>query len=130
VVYGTKTTGAENDIEQATALARSMVTRWGMSEQLGMVQLAPPENPYLGGLDGFGSSRSFSEETARAIDGEVRKIIVESHAEARRLLIDHRAQLDLLAEALLAKETLDERQILEVTGLPAAPALETLKLRG
>ena len=53
IVYGTKTTGAENDIEQATDLARRMVTRWGMSERLGLVQLAPRENPYLGGSDGY-----------------------------------------------------------------------------
>jgi cell division protease FtsH len=130
VVYGTKTTGAENDIEQATDLARSMVTRWGMSERLGMVQLAAPENPYLGSRDGFGGARSFSEETARAIDAEVRGIIAESHAEARRLLTDHRRELDALAEELLAQETLDESQILKVTGLPPAPALTTLKVPG
>ena len=52
IVYGTRTTGAENDIEQATGLARRMVTRWGMSERLGLVQLAPRENPYLSGLNG------------------------------------------------------------------------------
>ena len=107
-----------------------MVTRWGMSERLGMVQLAPPSNPYLGGLDGLGGTRSISEETARAIDAEVRKIIADSHAEARRLLTEHRPQLDALAEALLARETLDESQILEVTGLPPAPALTTLKVPG
>jgi cell division protease FtsH len=130
-VYGTKTTGAENDIEQATSLARNMVTRWGMSERLGMVQLAPRQNPYLAGpagLDGFGESRPFSEETARAIDAEVHRIIAESHAEALRLLTQHRAPLDALADALLARETLDEREILEVTGLPAAPTLTTARL--
>ena len=129
VVYGTRTTGAENDIEQATSLARSMVTRWGMSDRLGMVQLAPRENPFLGGMDGFGRDRSFSEETARAIDAEVLRIIAESHDEARRLLSEHRRELDALADALLSRETLDEREILEVTGLPPAPALETHQLR-
>jgi cell division protease FtsH len=131
IVYGTKTTGAENDIEQATNLARNMVTRWGMSERLGMVQLAPRANPYLAGpagLDGFGESRPFSEETARAIDAEVHGIIAACHAEAQRLLTQHRAQLDALAEALLARETLDERDILEVTGLPPAPTLTTERL--
>ena len=67
VVYGTKTTGAESDIEQATALARSMVTRWGMSDALGMVQLAPRQNPYIGG-PAIGGEKPFSEETARVID--------------------------------------------------------------
>src|SRR6185436_1456809 len=84
IVYGTKTTGAQNDIEQATVLARSMVTRWGMSDRLGLVQLAPRENPYLNSLDGFSTpgSKPFSEETARAIDEEVQRIIAECHDEA------------------------------------------------
>ncbi|HEX5580299.1 MAG TPA: ATP-dependent zinc metalloprotease FtsH [Gemmatimonadaceae bacterium] len=128
VVYGTRTTGAENDIEQATALARSMVTRWGMSDRLGMVQLAPKQNEFLGTAEGFGTSKPFSEETARAIDAEVRRIIGECHDEARRLLTDHRAELDALAQALLERESLDEQEILDVTGLPAAPALESGKV--
>jgi cell division protease FtsH len=120
IVYGTKTTGAESDIEQATNVARDMVTRWGMSDRLGMVQLAPRENPYLAGrsgLEGFGGSRPFSEETARAIDDEVHRIISECHAEAHRLLEANRGALDALANALLARETLDEQQIIEATGL-------------
>jgi len=125
IVYGTKTTGAESDIEQATGLARRMVTRWGMSERLGLVQLAPQENPYLSGSGGFTGQKPFSEGTAETIDAEVLKIISESHDEARRLLSAHRKQLDALAEALLSRETLNEKEILEVTGLPPAPALET-----
>ncbi|HEX6050720.1 MAG TPA: ATP-dependent zinc metalloprotease FtsH [Gemmatimonadaceae bacterium] len=124
VVYGTKTTGAENDIEQATSLARNMVTRWGMSDRLGMVQLAPKQNPYLNSMDGYGgASKVVSEATARAIDEEVLRIISESHDEATRLLTEHRRELDALADALLARETLDEQEILEVTGLPPAPSL-------
>jgi cell division protease FtsH len=125
IVYGTRTTGAESDIEQATDLARRMVTRWGMSEQLGMVQLAPRENPYLSGANDYTGARPFSEATAAAIDAEVHKIISESYDEARRLLSAHRQQLDALVEALLVRETLNEQEILEVTGLPPAPALET-----
>ncbi len=128
VVYGTRTTGAENDIEQATNLARSMVTRWGMSDSLGMVQLAPRQNPYLAGAGGFGGDRPFSEETARVIDAEVLRIIGESHETALRLLREHRSQLDALVAALLEKETLDEHEILAVTGLPPAPPLETRPL--
>ena len=127
IVYGTKTTGAENDIEQATGLARRMVTRWGMSERIGLVQLAPKENAYLGS-DGFPGEKPFSEETAKAIDAEVLKIIGESHDEAKRLLTAYRKQLDALAEALLSRETLNEAEILEVTGLPPAPALQTAML--
>jgi cell division protease FtsH len=125
IVYGTKTTGAESDIEQATAIARRMVTRWGMSERVGLVQLAPRENPYLGGSGGYTGEKPFSEATAQAIDAEVLKIINDSHAEARRLLTEHRKELDALAEALLARETLNEQEILEVTGLPPAPVLGT-----
>ncbi|HEX7123501.1 MAG TPA: ATP-dependent zinc metalloprotease FtsH [Gemmatimonadaceae bacterium] len=125
VVYGTRTTGAENDIEQATALARNMVTRWGMSERLGMVQLAPPENPFLANptLDGMGP-RAYSEETARMVDDEIRRIISECHDEAVRLLTEHRSALDALANALLERETLDEQEILEVTGLRPASQQE------
>ena len=125
LVYGTKTTGAENDIEQATQLARNMVTRWGMSDTLGMVQLAPRENPFLGTIVGHDGTHPISEETARAVDEEVRRIIGESHAEAHRLLTDHRRELDALAQALLARETLDEQEVLAVTGLRRAPTLET-----
>jgi cell division protease FtsH len=123
IVYGTKTTGAESDIEQATQIARNMVTRWGMSEKVGMVQLAPRDNPYLGGFGGYGSAKPYSEETARLIDAEVQRIIAESHEQAKNLLAAHRAQLEALVAALLARETLNEKEILDVTGLPAAPEL-------
>jgi cell division protease FtsH len=121
IVYGTKTTGAENDIEQATNLARNMVTRWGMSEAVGMVQLASNQNPYLGG--GYGA-KPFSEETARMVDAEVLKIINQSHEQAKTLLRAHRKQLDALVAALLLRETLDEQEILDVTNLAPASALE------
>jgi cell division protease FtsH len=130
IVYGTKTTGAENDIEQATALARRMVTRWGMSERLGLVQLAPRESPYLNSPNGYTGARQFSEATAEAIDAEVLRIINESHEESKRQLSAHRKQLDALVEALLARETLNEHEILQVTGLPPAPPLDTGILSG
>ncbi len=123
IVYGSRTTGAESDIEQATAIARSMVTRWGMSEKLGLVQLAPRVNPYLGGAAAFGADRPFSETTAQTIDAEVQRITGESYDEACRLLRAHRKALDALVAALLEKETLDEIEILEVTGLPPAAEL-------
>src|SRR5574339_33024 len=118
IVYGTKTTGAESDIEQATGLARRMVTRWGMSEDIGMVQLAPQENPYLGGSGGYTGEKPFSEATAEAIGAERRWILSAAQADARRLLVAHRKQLDALATALVARETLSEHELLEVTGLP------------
>lgn len=124
VVYGSRTTGAENDIEQATNIARNMVGRWGMSDQVGLVQLAPRQNPYLGNVGGFGGEKPFSEETAHLIDTEVQRIINECHEEARRLLRQHRRQLDALVEALLERETLDQQEILEATGLTPAPPQE------
>jgi cell division protease FtsH len=121
VVYGTRTTGAENDIEQATGLARQMVTRWGMSDQLGMVQLAPRQNNWVG--PAALGSKPYSEETAKLIDTEVARIIKECHESAKRLIGEHRASLDALVAALMDRESLDENEILEVTGLPAAPLL-------
>ena len=123
VVCGTRTTGAENDIEQATELARRMVTRWGMSDRLGLVELAPRENPYLGAARGQEGRLPVSEETARMIDDEVRRIISECHHEALELLREHRSELDALASTLLERETLDEPEILAVTGLGSAPAV-------
>ncbi|MDQ2929074.1 MAG: ATP-dependent zinc metalloprotease FtsH, partial [Pseudomonadota bacterium] len=123
LVYGTKTTGAESDIEQVTQLARNMVARWGMSERLGLVQLAPRDNPYLGTPGSFPGTRPFGEATAQIIDSEVRRIIDESYRDALGLLQAHRAPLDALVAALLERETLGEREILEVTGLPPAPDL-------
>ena len=128
VGYGTRTTGAENDIEQATALARNMVARWGMSDAVGMVQLAPRGNVFLRGPGGYAGDKPFSEETARLIDSEVSRIIKSCHDEAKALLRRHRKSLDALVQALLVRETLNEEEILEATGLPRAPALETRPL--
>jgi cell division protease FtsH len=125
VVYGTRTTGAESDIEQATNLTRMMVTRWGMSDALGLVQLAPRSNPFVGEGTAFSGQKPFSDATAQLIDAEVQRIIGECYGEAKQLLNEHRRTLDALAAALLEHETLDEQQILDVTGLPPAPALET-----
>ena len=123
VVYGGRTTGAENDMQQATDLARQMVTRWGMSEKLGPVTLAPREDPFLGRgpYAGFGDSKPYSEATAQVIDGEVERILQECYAEGLRLLHEHRDALDNLARALLERETLDEQEIIKVTGIRPAP---------
>jgi len=129
VVYGTRTTGAENDIEQATGMARNMVTRWGMSDAVGMVQLAPAQNQYLGTGGAFLGEKPFSEQTASLIDAEVQRIINECHTEAKRLLHQNRRALDALVQALLQKETLAEQEILDATGLARAPDLETRPLK-
>ena len=124
VVYGGRTTGAENDIQQATDLARQMVTRWGLSAKLGPVTLAPRDDPYLRGADsfaGFGASKPYSEDTAKIIDEEVERILQECYADGMRLLQEHHDALNRLAQALLEHETLDESEILRVTELGPAP---------
>src|ERR1051326_4440213 len=122
VVYGGRTTGAENDIQQATDLARQMVTRWGMSEKLGPVTLAPREDPFLrgGGFPGGGGT-PYSEGTAKVVDDEWGRTPQECYTDGVRLLREHRDALDRLASALLEHETLDEQEILRVTELQPAP---------
>jgi len=119
LVYGTRTTGAENDMEVATSLARSMVTRWGMSERLGPVTLAPRDQGYLGQSEMWGmpGPRPFSEATARMVDTEVRLILDDCYQIALDQLRSRRPALDALVVALLEHETLDEAEILRVTGL-------------
>ncbi|HYW90583.1 MAG TPA: ATP-dependent zinc metalloprotease FtsH [Chloroflexota bacterium] len=123
IVYGGRTTGSESDMQQATDFARQMVTRWGMSDKLGPVTLAPREDPFLGRdpFAGFGGSKPYSESTAKLIDEEVERILNECYAEGMRLLREHRDALERLASALLEKETLDEQEILRVTGIRPAP---------
>lgn len=128
IVYGDRTTGAENDIEQATGIARRMVTRWGMSDELGMVELSARENPYLSSGYGQMSRKDISEHTSQQIDKEVRRIIQEAHTEATRLLKQHRSQLDALAKALLERETLDEQALWKVTGLKVERSDDSRKL--
>src|SRR4051812_40818951 len=105
-----------------------MVTRWGMSDELDMVALAPRESAFVGSSGYWGGEKPYSEKTAQVIDAEIRRIIRESHEEAQRLLAEHRRELDALAQALLERETLDEEEILEVTGLAPAPPLENTKV--
>ncbi|TMG68074.1 MAG: ATP-dependent zinc metalloprotease FtsH [Chloroflexi bacterium] len=112
IVYGVVTTGAENDLLQVTRIAQQMVVRWGMSPKVG------PLN--YGDSDGAAfQQRTYSEGTAQLIDEEVRRISEECLAEAERLLHEHRSQLDALTRALLKSDSLDEAEILEVTGLKA-----------
>jgi cell division protease FtsH len=117
VVYGEATTGAESDLEQATAVARQMAGRWGMSSKVGLVSALPRP-----GQEGFvmpGSASAASPRTLELIDDEVRTITAHSHAAAVRMLSDHRAQLDALAALLLERETLDEIDAYAAAGIPA-----------
>jgi cell division protease FtsH len=130
VVFGQHTTGAENDMQQATELARQMVTRWGMSERLGPVTLAPRDGTSGGGAESFGfGGKPYGSATADAIDAEVLRLLEEGASEATRLLQAHRRELDQLAAALLEHETLDEPGIRRATGLLIIPRPAPVPLR-
>jgi len=118
LVYGLVSTGAENDLENVTAIARSMVTRWGMSPKVGPLSFKD-DSPLLG-FDG--AAPRISDETAAVIDSEIRRIVDECFERALRELGEHRSQLDALAAALLREESLGEEEILKVTGLERAPS--------
>ncbi len=102
------TTGASNDIERATSLARNMVTKWGLSEKLGPLQY---DNEEQGGYFGAPQAPTHSPETAQLIDEEIRDIIDSCYEKAKQLLIDNRDKLDMMAEALMKYETIDRHQI-------------------
>ena len=110
IIFNAITTGASNDFEQATQLARSMVTQYGMSERLGTVTLEGNSQAVFVGRD-YGQTKGYSEYTAQAIDEEVRNIINEAHQKAHEIIENHREQHKAIALALLEHETLDASQI-------------------
>ena len=116
IVYGETTTGTSNDIKQATEMARRMVTEWGMSD-LGFISLADDDEPLFLGRE-IARHKDYSEETARRIDEEVGKILNHCMDETKSILTEHRDQLDALTEALVEKETLDDKEIREMFGFP------------
>ena len=105
------TTGASNDIQRATEMARNMVTKWGLSEELGPLLYSEDEGEVFLGRSAASQSKSFSGETAIAIDVEVRKIIDECYGRAAKILEDHMPQLELMKDALMEYETIDADMI-------------------
>ncbi|WP_150580519.1 ATP-dependent zinc metalloprotease FtsH [Pseudomonas fluorescens] len=105
------TTGASNDIMRASQIARNMVTKWGLSEKLGPLMYAEDEGEVFLGRGGGGQSASFSGETAKLIDSEVRSIIDQCYGTAKQILTDNRDKLDAMADALMKYETIDAEQI-------------------
>ena len=128
VVFHTSSSGASNDIEKATKLARAMITRFGMSDEFGMVAMETVTNQYLGG----GTTLACSPETAARIDRAVSELIKKQHEKAVKLLEDNRSKLDALAKYLYEKETITGDQFMHILehGLPeekpapAAPAMD------
>ncbi|HEX2275323.1 MAG TPA: ATP-dependent zinc metalloprotease FtsH [Acidimicrobiales bacterium] len=113
LIFQDPTTGAQNDIEKATQIARAMVTEYGMSEELGPQQLGHPNGEVFLGRD-IAHQPNYSDQVAAHIDAEVRRLIDEAHERALDLLVTYRPTLDRLAEALIAKETLDTPEVMEI----------------
>ena len=120
IVFSTMTNGASNDIQQATSLARNMVALYGMSEELGLMAAAAVHNQYLEGQ----SYLDCSQETYAKIDATVMKILNESYADAKRILMENRALLDEIAEYLLLKETITGEELMAFVHADKAKALE------
>ena len=125
VVFGVQTTGAANDIQRATALARNMVTQYGMSEKFGLMSTASVENQYLDGQ----AYMDCSQETAAEVDKEVMEILQKAYADAKRILTENRGLLDEISEFLLVKETITGDELMayvnaEKNALPAAEKTE------
>ena len=121
VVFGIQTTGAANDIQRATALARNMVTQYGMSDKFGLMTTASVQNQYLDGQ----AYMDCSQETAAGVDQEVKGILDVAYADAKRILTEHRGLLDEISEFLLVKETITGDELMayvnaEKDRLPAA----------
>ena len=121
VVFGVQTTGAANDIQRATALARNMVTQYGMSEKFGLMSTASVENQYLDGQ----AYMDCSQETAAEVDKEVMEILQKAYADAKRILTENRGLLDEISEFLLVKETITGDELMayvnaDKNALPAA----------
>jgi cell division protease FtsH len=112
------TTGAQNDLEQATELARKMVCEWGMSDLLGPIAYGQKDEPIFLGKE-IARHKDYSEETARSIDTEIKRIVEASLAQAERILTEQKDKLKLLAETLLAKENLDDDEIRALLGFAA-----------
>jgi cell division protease FtsH len=119
LVYNEMTTGASDDIERATNLARRMVTEFGMSEALGPIKFGQAEREVFLGRD-YGHQANYSDEVANRIDSEIRNLVETAHGEADAILRTHRATLDLLAEQLVDRETLGPEELADILGgLPA-----------
>ena len=108
LVFDDITTGASQDIKQATAIAKNMVTRFGFSDRIGMISYADDDEVFIG--RDFGHTRGFSEKVASVIDEEVKKIIDECYARAKKILVEHRDILDRCAALLLEKERIDQKE--------------------
>ena len=121
IVFGDVTSGAENDIQRATQMARRMVTQWGMSDKLGTVTMGHKEELVFLGRD-LGEQRNYSEEVAALIDEEIKGLIGAAHQAARRILTEQRARMDAVVARLKVEETIDAAQLDEILATAARVA--------
>jgi cell division protease FtsH len=126
LVLGDPTTGAGNDLERATELARRMVSNWGMSEKLGPITFGKKEDTIFLGKE-IGQARDYSEDTARLIDGEVKRIVEEAYTTAKQLLVNNMEKLHAMAKALLEREILDGEEIAKIVRGEVLDALPEVK---
>ena len=115
LVFADPTTGAQNDIERATKIARSMVTEYGMSDTLGPMQFGQRSQEVFLGRD-FGTAADYSDDVASLIDSELGKLIDKAHSLALEILTEHRSVLDQLANALIERETLGVDEVMAILG--------------
>ncbi|ADK80943.1 ATP-dependent zinc metalloprotease FtsH [Sediminispirochaeta smaragdinae] len=127
LIYGETTTGTQNDIKQATSIARRMVTEWGMSEELGFVALGQEDEPIFIGKE-IAQHKDYSEDTATRIDVSVRTLLKNALDETRTILTEHKDQLDTLAKNLVKEETLDDAEIRMLLGFPPRESITSLKI--
>jgi cell division protease FtsH len=113
MIFADPTTGAQNDIDRATTIARQMVTEYGMSDTLGPMRFGHPQGEVFLGRD-FTSTPDYSDEIAARIDGEVRTLIDAAHASAEHVLVDNRDVLDRVARELILHETLEAERVQEL----------------
>ncbi|HBI28953.1 MAG TPA: cell division protein FtsH, partial [Deltaproteobacteria bacterium] len=123
IIFDEFTTGASNDIQQATEMARNMITRWGMSESFGPIVLDNDDQQIVFGRE-IGAEREYSEDTAEKIDVELRTLIARQYDRAKELLRDNISVLHRVAELLLEEEVLDGSRIVELAKAPGTPALQ------
>lgn len=122
LVFKQVTTGANNDLERATGLARQMVCEWGMSEKLGPLVFGQKEGSMFLGRS-FSTKRDISEDMALEIDQEIKRLVTENYERARKVLTEQMASLQALAEALLEKEVLDTLEIDQIIGRSSSPVV-------
>ncbi|HEV8192945.1 MAG TPA: ATP-dependent zinc metalloprotease FtsH [Ktedonobacterales bacterium] len=126
VSIGSITTGAENDLQQVTLIARNMVTRWGMSSRVGLVSFSDRPNPF--GMNADYGQRDYSEATAALIDEETRNLVQTAYQQVKNMLVEHRATLERIAQELRRQETIDAQQLSQIlveTGVSLAEVAPT-----